>query len=225
MTYAPDPLKAEAAAANGTPALREVPDIVVRRLLLYARELGLIVEEGGQFVSSQELGRRLNVTPAQIRKDLAYCGRLGRQGRGYDAAQLHGRLRAILGLDRPDQAMVLVGVGQLGGAVLRYGGFPEQGFRVVRGFDSDPAQTGREIDGVPISDVAELPAFLAANDVRMGIVAVPGREAQRVIEMLVAGGVQAILSYAPITTTVPEGVLLRRIDPVMELQGMAFYLR
>lgn len=225
MTYAPDPLKAEAAAANGTPPLREVPDIVVRRLLLYARELGLIVEEGGQFVSSQELGRRLNVTPAQIRKDLAYCGRLGRQGRGYDAAQLHGRLRAILGLDRPDQAMVLVGVGQLGGAVLRYGGFPEQGFRVVRGFDSDPAQTGREIDGVPISDIGELPAFLAANDVRMGIVAVPGREAQRVIEMLVAGGVQAILSYAPITTTVPKGVLLRRIDPVMELQGMAFYLR
>ena len=224
MTYAPDPLKAEA-AANGTPPLREVPDIVVRRLLLYARELELIVEEGGQFVSSQELGRRLNVTPAQIRKDLAYCGRLGRRGRGYDAAQLHGRLREILGLDRPEQAMVLVGVGQLGGAVLRYGGFPEQGFRVVHGFDSDPAQTGREIDGVPISDVADLPAFLAANDVRMGIVAVPGREARRVIETLVAGGVQAILSYAPITTAVPEGVLLRRIDPVMELQGMAFYLR
>ena len=225
MTYAPDPPQPDLEAVNGAAPPREVPDIVVRRLLLYARELELIVEEGRQFVSSRELGRRLDLAPAQIRKDLAYCGRMGRQGRGYDAARLHGQLRAMLGLDGPDQAMVLVGVGQLGGAVLRYGGFPEQGFRVARGFDSDPAQVGREIDGVPISDVADLPEFLAANDVRMGIVAVPGREAQRVIEMLVAGGVRAILSYAPITTTVPEGVLLRRIDPVMELQGMAFHLR
>ena len=210
---------------NGAAPERDVPDIVVRRLPIYARELGLLIEEGREFVSSQELGRRLDVTSAQIRKDFAYFGRMGRQGRGYDVADLHSRLRAILGLDGPEQAMVLVGVGQLGGAVLRYGGFPQQGFRVVRGFDSDKRQVGRKIDGVEISHIDDLPQFLAANDVRIGIVAVPGREAQRVIEMLVKGGVQAILSYAPITTTVPEGILLRRIDPVMELQGMAFYLR
>ena len=215
----------EMRSANGTSPAREVPDIVVRRLPLYARELGLIIEEGHEFVSSQELGRRLDMTPAQIRKDFANFGRMGRQGRGYDARALHRHLRGLLGLEGPEQAMVLVGVGQLGGAVLRYGGFPEQGFRVVRGFDSDKRQVGRKIEDVEISHIDELPQFLAKNDVRIGIVAVPGRQAQSVIETLVTGGVQAILSYAPITTTVPEGILLRRIDPVMELQGMAFYLR
>ncbi len=202
----------------------EIPDIVIRRLPLYARELGLLAREGHEFISSQELGGRLGVTPAQIRKDLSYFGRFGKRGRGYEVLGLRDRLRSILGLNGRVKEMVLVGVGQLGRAVLGYAGFRRGGFEVVRVFDSDPAQIGREVENHRVNDVATLPEFLTRTRVSMGIVAVPAEAAPSVIEMLISGGVRAILSYAPVTTSVPSGVHLRQIDPVMELESMAYYL-
>jgi len=202
----------------------EIPDIVIRRLPLYARELGLLAGEGREFISSQELGQRLGVTPAQIRKDLSYFGRFGKRGRGYEVVGLRERLRSILGLNGRVKEMVLVGVGQLGRAVLGYGGFRRGGFEVVRVFDSDPKQIGSMIDNHRVDDVASLPKYLERTRVSMGIVAVPAEAAPSVIDLLVAGGVRAILSYAPIATSVPRGVHLRRIDPVMELESMAYYL-
>lgn len=202
----------------------EVPNIVIRRLPLYARELGLLEAEGRAYVSSEELGNRLDVMPAQIRKDLSYFGRFGKQGQGYDVRDLRRRLREILGLNGRQRPMVLVGVGQLGRAVLDYPGFPAQGFHVARAFDSDPAVIGSVIAGVPIEDIAGLPAYLSEHRTPLAIVAVPADAARGVVETLVAGGVNAILSYAPIAVAVPEGVQLRQIDPVMELQSMAYYL-
>ena len=202
-----------------------VPNIVIRRLPLYARELGLLEAEGRAYISSKELGNRLDVTPAQIRKDLSYFGRFGRQGRGYDVGDLRQRLRRILGLDGRVQRMVLVGVGQLGRAVLDYAGFPMQGFHVVRAFDSDPEVIGRVIADVQVDDVADLPGYLERQPVALAIVTVPAAAARSVVETLVDGGVNAILSYAPIATAVPDGVHLRQIDPVMELQSMAYYIR
>ncbi|MCY3567180.1 MAG: redox-sensing transcriptional repressor Rex [Chloroflexi bacterium] len=202
----------------------EIPDIVIRRLPLYARELGLLAGEGRDFISSQELGQRLGVTPAQIRKDLSYFGRFGKRGRGYEVVGLRERLRTILGLNGRVKEMVLVGVGRLGHAVLGYAGFRRGGFEVVRVFDSDPNQIGRMIDNHYVADVATLPEYLQRSRVAMGIVAVPAAAAPSVVEMLVSGGVRAILSYAPITTSVPRGVHLRQIDPVMELESMAYYL-
>ncbi len=202
-----------------------VPDIVVRRLPLYARELGLLEGEGRTYISSKELGDRLDVTPAQIRKDLSYFGRFGTQGRGYDVVDLRRRLRQILGIDGRVQRMVLIGVGHLGRAVLGYPGFPLQGFHVVRAFDSDPGVIGRVIADVQIDDISELPSYLGRHRIALAIVAVPAAAARSVVETLVAGGVSAILSYAPIATAVPEGVYLRQIDPVMELQSMAYYIR
>ena len=203
----------------------DVPDIVIRRLPLYARELGLLESEGRSYISSKELGDRLHVTPAQIRKDLSYFGRFGTQGRGYDVVDLRQRLRKILGLDGGVQQMVLVGVGHLGRAVLGYPGFPIQGFHVVRGFDSHPDVVGSVIEGVQIDHISDLPAYLQRHRVALAIVAVPAEAARSVVEQLVAGGVNAILSYAPVTTTVPSGVHLRQIDPVMELQSMAYYIQ
>ncbi len=202
----------------------EIPDIVIRRLPLYARELGLLAGEGRDFISSQELGMRLGVTPAQIRKDLSYFGRFGKRGRGYEVLGLRERLRSILGLNGRVKEMVLVGVGQLGRAVLGYGGFTRGGFEVVRVFDSDPKQIGRKVDNHRVDDVATLPQYLERTRVSMGIVAVPAEAAPSVISTLVAGGVRAILSYAPVTMSVPPGVRLRQIDPVMELESMAYYL-
>ncbi len=202
----------------------EVPNIVIRRLPLYARELGLLEAEGRAYVSSEELGNRLDVMPAQIRKDLSYFGRFGKQGQGYDVRDLRRRLREILGLNGRQRPMVLVGVGQLGRAVLDYPGFPAQGFHVVRAFDSDPAVIGSVIAEVQIEDIAGLPAYLSEHRTPLAIVAVPANAARGVVETLVAGGVNAILSYAPVAVAVPEGVQLRQIDPVMELQSMAYYL-
>ena len=203
----------------------DVPNIVIRRLPLYARELDLLSAEGRTYIASKELGNRLDVTPAQIRKDLSYFGRFGTQGRGYDVRELRGRLREILGLNGRNRPMVLVGVGQLGRAVLDYPGFPAQGFHVVRAFDSDPDVIGSMIGEMRIEDIATLPGYLNENPTRFAVVAVPAAAARSVVETLVAGGVNAILSYAPVATTVPEGVQLRQIDPVMELQSMAYYIR
>ena len=202
----------------------EIPDIVIRRLPLYARELGSVASEGNEYISSEGLGKRLGVSPAQIRKDLNYFGSFGTRGRGYEVTSLRQRIRTILKLNGRIKEMVLVGVGQLGRAVLAYRGFLMGGFEVVRIFDSDPEQIGQSIGNHVVDDVTSLPEFLRRSKVAIAIVAVPTEAASTVIDTLVAGGVRAILSYAPITRSVPDGVRLRQIDPVMELESMSYYL-
>jgi redox-sensing transcriptional repressor len=202
----------------------EIPEVVIERLPVYARALAALQARGFDVVSSQELGDQLGVTPAQIRKDLSYFGRFGKQGRGYNVGRLSDELRQILGLDRA-WTMVLVGVGQLGRAILHYGGFAPQGFIIAAAFDANPEQAGVVGEGPPIYDVTELPAMLKRLRVNIGIVAVPGGDAQGVIDTLVQGGVKAILNYAPIAAQIPRGVHLRQIDPVLALQSMTYYLK
>ena len=202
----------------------DIPGVVISRLPVYARALALLRAEGREVVSSQELGQALGVTPAQIRKDLSYFGRFGKQGRGYNVGLLLDQLRTILGLDR-EWRLALVGVGRLGQAILGYGGFSPQGFKVVRAFDSDPARIGTAIDHLIVEDVADLEESLRNDPVDIGIVAVPGDYAQEVIDTLVASGVQSILNYAPIVSRVPAGVHLKQIDPVLELQSMTYHLK
>jgi redox-sensing transcriptional repressor len=202
----------------------EIPDVVISRLPLYVRALTLLQNQGRDVVSSQELGQELDVTPAQIRKDLSYFGRFGKQGRGYDVRQLLDELRHILGLDR-EWRLALVGVGRLGQAILGYGGFTPQGYRVVKAFDSDPEQIGRVQNGVMVEDVRHLETTLRSQPVDIGIVAVPAHAAQHVIDVLVAGGVRSILNYAPMVGHVPPGVNLKQIDPVVALQSMTYYLK
>ncbi len=202
----------------------EIPPVVIDRLPLYARALASLEGRGREVVSSQELGQLLNVTPAQIRKDLSYFGRFGKQGRGYNVQKLLDELRRILGLNR-QWRMALVGAGRLGRAILGYEGFGPQGFRIVEAFDSDSAMVGQEVAGLVIRDTGELETVLRENRVDVGIVAVPGETAQGVIDALVRCGVRAILNYAPIAAHVPRGVHIKRIDPVLALQGMTYYLK
>ena len=198
--------------------------MVVERLPLYARALALLQYEGQEVVSSAELGERLRVTPAQIRKDLSYFGRFGKQGRGYNVSKLLRELRLILGLDR-QWRMALIGVGELGRAILEYGGFAPQGFRIVQAFDVNPDVVGKELGSLVIKDVSELEQTLAAEPVDIGIVAVPAQAAQQVIDALVRCGVKAILNYAPIPVRKPPAVEVRPVDPVLQLQRMAYYLK
>lgn len=202
----------------------EIPEVVIDRLPVYFRLLTGLQQRGIAVVSSQELGDALGVTPAQIRKDLSYFGRFGKQGRGYSVDRLAEELRLILGLDRRWK-VVLVGVGRLGRAIASYRGFEPQGFDIIATYDVNPEAQSSGIDNLEVRDIARLDDDLTAEAIDIGIVAVPAQEAQAVIDRLVAGGVTAILNYAPIAAQVPPHVEVRQIDPVLALQGMTYHLR
>ena len=202
----------------------EIPEVVINRLPVYARALTELQLRGESVVSSQALGELLDVTPAQIRKDLSYFGRFGKQGRGYNVNSLLSKLREILGIDR-QWRLILVGVGRLGQAIAEYGGFGPQGFEIVAAFDANPDVVGRPIGGIPVHDIEHLDAFLKTARVDIGIVAVPAEVAQQVVDKLVGAGIRAILNYAPITAHVPRDVAIRHIDPVLSLQSMTFYIK
>jgi redox-sensing transcriptional repressor len=202
----------------------EIPAVVIDRLPIYARALTALEDQGRDVVSSQELGVLLGVTPAQIRKDLSYFGRFGKQGRGYNVQRLAQELRQILGLDR-QWSMVLVGVGHLGQAILTYDGFQPQGFIIIDAFDVDEKVIGKRIGGLQVRPISELRDYLADRQVDIGIVAVPAAVAPPIINDLIAGGVRSILNYAPTAVPVPEMVQIKNIDPVLALQSMTFYLK
>ena len=200
------------------------PKVVIERLPKYVQALAALDMQERDVVSSQELADMLGASHAQIRKDLSYFGRFGKQGRGYAVRTLLDELRRILGLNR-QWRMALVGVGRLGQGILGYKGFASQGFRIVEAFDSNPELIGHPVDGLVIRDTADLEAILVIDPVDIGIVAVPAEAAQKVVDALVNCGVRAILNYAPIAAQVPEGVEVRRVDPVLALQEMTYYLK
>ncbi|HEU5011032.1 MAG TPA: redox-sensing transcriptional repressor Rex [Roseiflexaceae bacterium] len=199
------------------------PDVVIKRLPLYARSLRYLLNEGITSVSSQELGERINVTAAQIRKDLSYFGEFGKQGIGYDVEKLLNHIERILGLTQ-EWPVVLVGVGHLGEAIARYEGFPQQGIRVVALFDADPQKVGREVTGMTIQNDSQLPGVIRQQNIKLAIIAVPAARAQEVTDRLVDAGIRAILSYAPMVVQVPDHVLVRYIDPVALMHSMTYYL-
>ncbi len=205
------------------PVPADIPEVVIDRLPIYYRWLARMEAEGRSTVSSQELGDALGVTPAQIRKDLAYFGRFGKQGSGYSVIRLVEELRLILGLNRRWR-MVLVGVGRLGRAIASYQGFGPDGFDLVGVYDASEAEIGGEVGGIVVRHVRELEDSLCAEPADIGIVAVPAEAAQEVIDALVRAGVRSILNYAPITVQVPRGVRIRRIDPLLSLQSMTYHL-
>jgi redox-sensing transcriptional repressor len=202
----------------------EIPDVVIDRLPLYYRLLERLEADGRTVVSSQELGTELGVTPAQIRKDLSYFGRFGKQGRGYSVHRLAHELRQILGLDIRWK-VVVVGIGRLGRAIASYPGFEGQGFDIVALYDASPTLVGTDIEGKRVRDVSELAADLRTQFVDIGIVAVPGEVAQEVVDTLVGARVSAILNYTPARVQVPETVELKHINPVLFLQSMTYHLK
>jgi redox-sensing transcriptional repressor len=163
------------------------------------------------------------MTPAQIRKDLSYFGRFGKQGRGYDVAVLEGKLRSILGLDRTWNAAV-IGMGRLGRAVVSYPGFAPQGFIITAAFDISEEIVGKTISGFEVQSISHLKKSVEELDIKIGIVAVPIDHAQEVINALVDAGIKSILNYAPLSPQVPDDVILRGIDPVLSLQSMTYYI-
>jgi redox-sensing transcriptional repressor len=164
------------------------------------------------------------MTPAQIRKDLSYFGRFGKQGRGYPVSYLLGELRQVLGLERKWNSC-LVGVGRLGRAIISYPGFTPEGFNIVAAFDTASDEVGQSIGPLVVQPIGALADTISKRDIRIGIVAVPATQAQDVIDQLVICGVKAILNYAPVGPQIPNGVRVRNIDPILALQSMTYYLK
>ena len=202
----------------------DAPEVVVQRLPLYVRVLAQFEVTGAEMVSSEQLGTQLQMTPAQIRKDLSYFGRFGKQGRGYNVNRLSQELRSILGLNRQWNAG-LVGVGRLGRAIIAYPGFRPEGFHVVAACDEDPSVVGSSVGGIDVRPIEQIKETVAGLGIHIGIVAVPAPNAQSVFDALVESGIKAILNYAPVAPQVPLDVKVRGVDPVLALQSMTYFLK
>lgn len=203
--------------------MRKVPDSTVRRLAIYLHFLEEFEASGAATVSSQALARRGGTTAAQVRKDLSFFGSFGKRGLGYAVPELAGRLRLILGLDRRYRVAV-VGAGRVGSALAQYAGFPARGFDIVAVFDRDPAKIGQPLDGGRVRDASTIEQVVRSEQIEIGIVVTPAAAAQEVTDRLVAGGVRAILNFAPAPLVVPSRVELRNVNLALELETLSYAL-
>ena len=201
----------------------DIPDIVIGRLPVYLRALTHLTEKGQSTTSSHELGQRLGISSAQIRKDLSHFGEFGKQGTGYHISYLTDQLRQILQLNA-EWRVAVVGAGFLGHALAQYQGFKHRGFGIYWVFDNDAERIGEQIDNLVVQHTDELVATLQAEEVQLALIAVPTNAAQEIADLLVEAGVKAILSYAPINLKVPADVQVQYSDPVVQMQHMTYYL-
>jgi redox-sensing transcriptional repressor len=208
--------KPDESAAEG-PA----PKAVVSRLSLYLRELQHLVRDGHETTSSTQLGRLLGFTDAQVRKDLAYFGQFGYPGIGYRCNELIGAIKGILGTNQP-WPLAIVGLGNLGRALMGYRGFQDQGFQIVAAFDVDPAKVGQRFEGIPVYHLDDCSRVAAGHGIRLAIIAVPSAAAQKVADALVAAGIDGILNFAPVTLTLPKQVQTVGVDLAIELEQLSF---
>lgn len=198
-----------------------VPTAVVERLSLYLRELLHLVRSGKETTSSNELGGRLGFSDAQVRKDLAHFGQFGHPGIGYRCEALIAAIRAILGTDRR-WPVLLVGVGNLGRALLGYKGFVPQGFELVAAVDITADKVGTRVEHIPVEHFDLLEKIIDREGIRLGILAVPAAAAQVVADRLAAAGIEGIVNFAPVTLSLPENVSLLGVDLAMQLEQVSF---
>jgi redox-sensing transcriptional repressor len=200
-----------------------ISDSTVRRLSSYLRLLQEAHARGQTTISSEELAARGGTTSAQVRKDLSLFGSFGKRGLGYSIRELLQEIEAILGLDRRWR-VALVGAGKIGSALISYRNFQRRGFEIEAVFDSDPEKVGQAWGEKVILPEGEMERRLAGDAIDIVIIAVPGDAAQGVADRVVRAGVRAILNFAPVRLRVPEGVALRNVDMVMEMEGLTFEL-
>jgi len=194
---------------------------VIPRLSVYYR--ALISYKEGDVVSSRTLSELTGYTAAQIRRDLTYFGQFGTPGRGYVVGDLKKEILKILGIDKVWN-VALIGVGNLGTALLSYKGFHEQGFNIIAALDSDPKKIGKKMGGIVVGRIGDLKKTVQKKNAQMAIVTVPVAAAQETINSLIKAGVKSILNFAPIRPRVPASVELINIDLSIELEKLAHFL-
>jgi redox-sensing transcriptional repressor len=195
----------------------------IDRLPLYFRTLRLAGEEGIDIISSEELGKRLGITPEQIRKDLASFGQFGKKGVGYYVAELKRNVGEILGLDN-NWNIAVIGIGHLGAALSNYQNFVSLGFNLVALFDKSPEVIGKTLNGVKVEDIEELENIIKERNVHIGIIAVPRMFAQGVADKLVAAGVKGIWNFAPIKIKVPDSMHIVNEDLSVGLSSLSYHI-
>jgi redox-sensing transcriptional repressor len=200
----------------------KIPDETIRRLPLYLRGLTFLSEEGQKSVSSHNLADFLGVNAWQIRKDFSYFGAFGTPGVGYKIEKLEKQVKKILRLNSIKKA-ALVGVGNLGSAVMTYAGFGVYGFSIAAAFDINPKKIGRKVNNIRIEDVSNL-HVLKKRRINLAIIAVPRKSAQQTSDALVKAGVKGILNFSPRHITVPKKVKVITIDIAMDLARLPYYL-
>ncbi len=200
-----------------------ISQATIDRLPLYFRTLRLVEDEEMQIISSEELGRRLDITPEQIRKDLATFGQFGRKGIGYDVHTLKNNIGNILGLQNKWR-LAIVGVGHLGGALANYVNFAPMGFSVVALLDINEKIVGNVINGVEIDDSSRMNEVILKKSVDIGVITVPASEAQGVAEQLIAAGVKGIWNFAPIKLNVPPDIPLVNEDLSVGLSALSYHM-
>lgn len=200
---------------------RNIPTPTLERLAEYLRCLNEIQDPEQEFISSEELGRRTQNPAELVRRDLSYFGEFGRRGVGYNIVLLRHTIAGILGLNRP-QGVILVGVGNLGRALLAYPGWRQYNLSIVAAFDIDPAKIGEKIAGVQVYSPQDLPAVVADYKARMGILAVPALAAQESANLMVSAGIRGILNFAPKPLEVPPYVTVRAVSFITELAVLSY---
>jgi len=200
----------------------KIPEKTITRLSIYLRCLEELEAQGIGSISSKHLAERFGLNSAQVRKDLAYFGQFGVRGLGYYIAELKQNLERILGL-KQDWDVALVGVGNLGSALIAYKGFQARGFRIGLAFDTDAAKVGGLIDGVTVLDVAQLVPTLRKKKVKIAVISVPAPVAQSMADLLVQAGVTAILNFAPAQLAVPAGVKVQNVDLSVLLKTLSYH--
>ena len=201
----------------------DIPDIVIRRLPLYVRTLRALRATGITSVSSDQLAELIGVTAAQIRRDLSYFGRFGKQGKGYDTLHLEEAIAEILQLDR-EWDVALAGFGSLGHAIANFPGFVPTTFHIAAIFDRNPDQIGQAVAGVVVRSDNCIAEEVRRLGIEIGIIAVPVASAQDVANAMIEGGIRAILNYAPTVIKAPDSVQVREVDPIGAMQSMTYYL-
>jgi redox-sensing transcriptional repressor len=203
---------------------KPIPDIVIGRLPVYLRALQHMLDAGRDVTSSQELGERLGISAAQIRKDLSQFGEFGKQGTGYTIEFLAQQIQGILKIEEVWE-IALIGAGDMGNALASYQGFNQRGFHISKIFDSDPNKIGKKIGDYKVLNIETMESEIKKSNIKMAMLAVPASVAQEVTDKLVESGIKAILNYAPVSISVPQGVRKQYIDPAVHLQRMSYYLK
>ncbi len=202
---------------------KKISESTIHRLSVYYRALVALENENYKTISSKELARREKLTPAQVRKDLSFFGSFGTRGLGYPVTELRMRIGDILGLSRLWD-VALVGVGNIGSALVSYKEFAKQGFNIKLIFDNDQRKIGSNHKGIKVSDMKDLKKLVSQEKIDMAIIAVPVHAAQAVADELVEAGIKAILNFAPINLRLPDHVILRNQNMCIELEHLSFAL-
>lgn len=199
-----------------------IPRKTIYRLSIYLRCLARLRENGIGTVSSEALAQVAGVKPTQLRKDLAYFGTFGTRGLGYDVGELSRKISDKLGTSRL-QPVILVGVGNLGLALLSYRGFEKEGFEIVAAFDADPGRRRDKQITQPIHGMDALAGFAKEQNIKMAILSVPASVAQEVANQLIEAGIVGLLNFAPIVLTVSEEVMVNNVNLAIELENLSYF--